>query len=120
MPTPPAHVAPFVRALGVDTTIEFLLTFGGAELYLPTMPQGRSMLEKKFGRDAALAVSKAAEHLPKRIPTAKPWIAQVLKSKGYAVAEIARKLHASDVSVRGWLKLSYDPEPVDPRQISLF
>lgn len=36
---PPAHLEPYVRVLGTDLAIEFLLSFGGAELYLSPIPR---------------------------------------------------------------------------------
>jgi hypothetical protein len=102
-PRPPAHVEPFVRVLGVDDAIRFLLLFGGAELYLPRSPKGRSRLAQIFGVEKAQALAVAAEHLPRRIPLAKPWIARVWSSRGLPVAEIARRMHTSDVTVRRYL-----------------
>ena len=32
IPRPPAHVQPYVDALGAATAVQFLLHFGGAEL----------------------------------------------------------------------------------------
>ena len=119
-PRPPAHVQPYVDVLGADGAISFLLTFGGAELYLATSPKGRSRLVQLVGLEKATELARAAEHLPRRVPTAKPWIAQVWKSRGLATAEIARRLHMSDVSVRGWLKRATQPEPDDSRQMRLF
>jgi len=103
---PPAHVARYVRVLGVEKTVDFLLTFGGAELYLPRNPTSRSELVKKFGITAARALGEAAElgDFPARIPIGKKWIAMVWRSKGLPVAEIARKLHTTDKTVRSWFK----------------
>ena len=103
-PRPPAHIQPYVDVLGVADAIRFLLAFGGAELYLTTTPKGRSRLAQMFGIEKAAAVAEAAEHMPRRVPTAKPWIAQVWHSEGKSVADICRTLHVSDVTVRGWLK----------------
>ncbi|NCM96130.1 MAG: helix-turn-helix domain-containing protein [Rhodobacterales bacterium] len=119
-PKPPAHVAPYVDVLGVDGAVEFLLAFGGAELYLATSPKGRSRLAQLVGVEKAAELAHAAEHLPRRVPTAKPWIAQVFKSRGLSVAEIARRLHVSDVSVRAWLKKTESVPVADPRQMRLF
>ena len=90
--------------LGVEDTIRFLLAFGGAELYLTTTPKGRSRLAQMFGLDKAAAIARAAEQMPRRVPTAKPWIAQVWAWQGQSVAEICRTLHVSDVTVRARLK----------------
>lgn len=126
LPRPPAHIQPYVAVLGIEDTIRFLLAFGGAELYLTTTPKGRSRLAQMFGLDKAAAIARAAEHMPRRVPTAKPWIAQVSSAQGVSVAEIARFLHVSDVSVRGWLKRAVEGRvetPVqtrtDPRQLPL-
>jgi len=118
-PKPPAHIGTYVDVLGVDGAVEFLLEFGGAELYLTTTPKRRNRLAAFVGMDKAVALAQASERLPKRIPTAKPWIASVLKSKGLPTAEIARKLHVSDVSVRSWLKKAGFRTHHDPRQHQL-
>ena len=103
-PRQPAHIQPYVAVLGIEDTIRFLLAFGGAELYLTTTPKGRSKLALMFGLTKAAAIARAAEHMPRRVPTAKPWIAQVWAWQGQSVAEICRTLHVSDVTVRAWLK----------------
>ena len=115
-PKPPAHIALYVDVLGVDGTVDFLLEFGGAELYLTATPKSRNRLAQFVGTEKAIELAKVSERLPKRIPTAKPWIAAVLKSKGLPTAEIARKLHSSDVSVRSWLKKSGMGPALDQRQ----
>jgi hypothetical protein len=118
---PPAHVEPFVRVLGEEDAIRFLLLFGGAELYLPRNPKGRSKLAQTFGIEKAEALSVAAEHLPRRIPLAKPWIARVWHARGLPVAEIARRMHISDVSVRRYLAdTDRDDTPPDSDQLTLF
>lgn len=48
-PKVPAQIEPYVRVLGVDGAVEFLLSFGGAELYIPRNAKGKSMVAKKFG-----------------------------------------------------------------------
>lgn len=119
-PRPPAQVAPYVEVLGVDGAVKFLLAFGGAELYLAANPKGRGRVERMFGADRAAALAAMAERLPRRVPTAKPWIAQVLRARGLPVAEIARILHATDVSVRAWLRRTDLGEDPDRRQMRLF
>jgi len=119
-PRPPAQVAPYVEVLGVDGAVEFLLAFGGAELYVAANPKGRGEFERRFGSARAAALAAVAERLPRRVPTAKPWIAQVLRTQGLPVAEIARKLHATDVSVRAWLRRAVPGDAPDRRQLRLF
>lgn len=113
-PPPPAHVEPYVRVLGPDLAFDFLMRFGGAELYLSPTPQGRSEVEALIGAERVAEL--AALDLPRRVPTAKPWLAAVLKTRGLSHAKIATTLHTTDVTVRGWLS----PRPsADPRQGSL-
>lgn len=118
---PPAHLEAYVRVLGVEGAIEFFMAFGGAELVYFLSPRN-SRLVDVIGLDAAqaLAAEDARHGLPRRVPLGKPWVAQVWKSKGLPVAEIARRMHASDVAVRRWLKQQPMPKPVDTRQGTLF
>ena len=118
-PRPPAQVQPYVDVLGVDGAVEFLLTFGGAELYIAANPKGRGKVERQFGADKATALAALSDRLPRRVPTAKPWLAQVLRTQGLPVAEIARRLHATDVSVRAWLRKAELGEAPDSRQLRL-
>lgn len=115
---PPAHIQPYVDILGVDGTVNFLMEFGGAELSIRSNPR-RGRLVEMLGREKAIALAGAAAHLPRRIPLAKPWLAQQLRNKDLSVAEIARTLHVSDVSVRSYLKPSAPRKPPDPLQYSL-
>ncbi len=118
-PRPPAHIARYVEALGRDRAIQFLLEFGGAELYIAPTPKGRSRLVEVIGMDGAAALAAIADRLPKRVPTAKPWVAQCLRLQGLNVASIARMLHVSDVSVRKWLKRVPTGTFEDSRQMRL-
>lgn len=124
---PTAQVETFVRILGQDLAVEFLLTFGGAELYLSPNPRANSELAKLVGVDLAKELYEASERLPRRIPTARPWIAKVLAAKQtedgqklYSKSAIARKLHVSDVTVRKWLKGEGASPADDSRQLPLF
>jgi hypothetical protein len=119
-PRPPAQVQAYVDVLGVEGAVEFLLTFGGAELYVAANPKGRGKVERQFGAEKAAALAAMVDRLPRRVPTAKPWVAQVLRTQGLSVAEIARRLHATDVSVRGWLRKAELGEAPDSRQLRLF
>jgi len=119
-PRPPAHVQPYVEALGAELALTFLLHFGGADLYIPANPTGRSELVKVIGEDGALALYRIRDKLQYRVPTAKPWIAQMLKEKGLSKADIARKMHVIVPTVTKWLN-GGTPRPFpDPDQLSLF
>ena len=117
----PAHLQPYVDALGEADAIRFLLAFGGAELYVPRDPKGQSRVARELGIDVARRLSEVADRLPRRVPTAKPWIARHLSAtRGLPVAEIARILHTSDVTVRKYLNGDAPTPFSDPRQARLF
>jgi hypothetical protein len=120
-PPPPAHLEPYVTALGVDAAIELFLAFGGTFLYIPRDPKGRSELVRVLGMEKAQALADLAARttLPRRLPIGKKWIAQVLKSRGLPEAKIATRLHVSNVTVTSYLRGDQMRER-DPRQPDLF
>lgn len=120
LPEPPANIAQYVEILGVDATFELVMTFGGSELYFPANPKGKSALEKLIGPEKMRALVAAAPHLKARVPTAKPWLTAVLKSKGLSNAEIARRLRITDVTVRRHLEGTDLGRPDPSDQLSLF
>ena len=120
LPRPPAHVQPYVDALGPETAMAFLLHFGGADLYIPAKPTGRSELVKVIGMEGAQALFQIRDRLQYRVPTAKPWLAQMLKEKGLSKADIARKMHATVPTVTKWLQSTGPRSAPDPNQMSLF
>ena len=117
-PRPPAHLEPYVRILGDEGAVAFLLTYGGSELYIPRDPKPGHPLVDLLGFDCALALGAAADRLPRRVPTGKPWLAAWHAAKGLPASRIARILHTSDVSVRKWLK-SAPSRGGDDRQLPL-
>lgn len=119
-PRPPAHIEPYVRILGVEGAVDFFLHYGGGELYIPRKAVAGSELAELLGLDAAQKLALAADRLPKRVPTAKPWIAAVWLYEGLSATQIARRLHTSDVAVRRWLKRYQSPPGgSDKRQLPL-
>ena len=106
-PRAPAHVEPFVAALGPALTIRFLIAFGGAELHIADRPRARSAWAAFVGPEAAQRLADRAHLLPRRVPLGNPWLARCLAAEGHPTAEIARRLRASDTAVRGWLR----PDP---------
>jgi len=104
LPKPTAQVAVYVEVLGAELAVIFLLTFGGAELYLAQNPNGRSQVEAVIGYEKARALAAQDHRLQRRVPLAKKWLAQMLNWQGRSIAGIARTLRTSDVSVRNMLK----------------
>lgn len=122
---PPAQAEPFVRILGRDLAITFLMTFGGAEVHLARDPKGKGMVEALVGHAAAAELAKQ-NRLPRRVPLCKPWLARVARAHGLPpentplpVAEIARRMHVDERSVRRWLKGEIAPSPEDRAQLTL-
>jgi hypothetical protein len=111
----PAHIQPFVTAVGIEKTVQFLLAFGGSYAYLSENPQERSPVAQEIGRAATIALAEQVGAGGFRVPTGKPFIAAHLKyNKGLTINEIARQLHTTDVTVRKWLR------DADARQLDLF
>ncbi len=119
LPRPPAHLEPYVRILGTEGAIAFLMRFGGAELYIRRTGAAAPLLAETVGTEAAQRLAQAADRLPRRVPVGKPWIARVRAAQGWTVAEIARTLHVTDVTVRAWLRDGPARRPPDPRQMPL-
>lgn len=109
----PAHLQPYIEALGEDLGIEFLLSFGGSYVYLSERPQARSPIVELVGEELAIALARRIDTGGLRVPVGKPFIARHFRAKGWTVNAIARKLHVTDVTVRSWLKQT------DGRQLSL-
>lgn len=128
-PRPPAHVAPYVRALGAEAAAEFLIAFGGAEMAFAAAPRGASLLVRAAGEAGAARLVAEFGPVKRRVPLARAWLAHVLAARGLPVAGIARRLRMSDVAVRRALKAPPDGStprraergrPGDPRQLPLF
>lgn len=113
-PRPPAHIEPYVKVLGAPLAVEFFLTFGGGDLYMPRNPQSGSRLVEFVGMEKARALAQYADKMPARVPIPKQWIASYLRANGMTVEDIARKLHTSNVAVRRWFA-----DGPDSRQLPL-
>lgn len=118
-PRPPAHIQRYVDALGLDQTVTFLLHFGGADLYIAQRPTERSELVRVIGQEAAERLAAHADRLPARVPTAKPWLAAVMKAQGLPAEQIARRLHVSNVTVRRWFS-QVEADRIRRDQLDLF
>ena len=120
VPRPPAHIEPYVTALGAERAVRFLLAFGGAYLYIGKDPTEAAMAVDVIGIDGLRALAEIRDKLQARVPTAKPWIAKYLYTvEGLSKADICRRLHTSTVTVTRWLEGGEKRAWVDPRQQSL-
>ena len=105
---PTAQVEPYVQILGVDLTMAFLLKFGGAQLYLPNDPKGKSDVETLLGYDKLKELA-ARPGLQSRVPLAKRWLAAMLDWQGHSGAHIARTLRVTEQTARRYLRGEYAP-----------
>ena len=103
-PKPTAQVEPYVDVLGIDGAVEFLLEFGGSDLDFPKRPTANSELAQFIGLDKATALCARMGHARTRVPTSKPWLAFVFRSKGLPNSRIARRLHVTIYTVGRWFK----------------
>jgi len=110
----PAHIATYIEVLGQELAVDFFLAFGGSEIYFSDRPRSSMVLELT-GAEKAAILAKALGHGYVRVPIPKPWIAEVLMSKGLSKAAIARQLHVDQTTVRRWLSGSSEKN-----QLSLF
>ncbi|MEP5730736.1 MAG: helix-turn-helix domain-containing protein [Sulfitobacter sp.] len=113
-PLPPPHVQRFVDVLGVEATIDFLLNFGGAELYIPTTPKGKSDVERVIGPGKLQLLSEMSSALKNRVPLGTKWLAQCLSIQGLSTAAIARRLRVTDVTLRKYLHGRNEPREAKP------
>lgn len=87
--------------------MDFILSFGGAELYIAKDTKGKSAYEAQLGADRAQALAQVAHRLPKRVPLAKRWMADMMAWQGHSISHIARTLRVQDTTVRGYLRGVY-------------
>ena len=111
----PLAVQKYVEVLGPDLAVKVFLACGGSVVYLADNPQARSMLSKILTADQIriLRQKVVRNDFWVRVPTAKPFCAIHMRSRGVPVAEIARTLHVADWTVRRWTArdLSWADEP---------
>lgn len=105
MPRASAQVAPYVECLGAELAVQFLLRFGGAELYIPASPGAGSSVCALVGAEATARMAnhhRIGRHV-QRVPLARRWLALMLHWQGHSIAQIARTLRATDVTVRSYV-----------------
>ena len=124
-PPTPAHLQPYVEVLGVEGAIELFLALGGSEVYLAGIaPTGESLIAERIGADRQMALAARIRYPKTRVPIPKRWIAHCMRATGLSTAEIGRRLHTTDSTIRRWLAKapasSDGRKRPDPRQLTLF
>ncbi|AVL53266.1 helix-turn-helix domain containing protein [Roseobacter denitrificans] len=95
--------------MGVETAIEFLLNFGGAEIHLTTKPSRGGMVERVIGYEKTKRLVEVSINSKHRVPLANKWLAQCLYCQGLSIAAIARRVRRSDTTVRKYLRGTNTP-----------
>lgn len=103
-PAPPAEVATYVAALGLEDAVKFIEAYGGTEIYIAANPKSRSSVAALVGYPKAKALAAVADRLPRRVPLVKRWRAQLYRSMGLKTVEIARRLGVAESTARSYLK----------------
>lgn len=111
LPRTPTQLAAIEEALGTDDMVNFVMAFGGAELHISRSPKRDNPIAQQFGLQKAQALGKVADRIPARIPIPKRWLAHYFRAKGLTQAQIARKLHTTDVTVGRYLGTRKQPDP---------
>lgn len=99
-PRHPAHLDAFVEELGPEMAVRFLIAFGGARLYFPNDPRGRSRAEALIGADALRRLGQRMPSMKSEIPIANTWLIQALTAEGKGTAEICGMLRVSARTVK--------------------
>lgn len=113
----PAELALYVEELGAGLAIELFLTMGGADCYFAVQPQPGSAISTLIGTEGVsriahrLKASGRRESTRVRVPLAKSWVARYLYAEGWTIADIARRVRVSDVTVKTYLRPAPRPAP---------
>lgn len=98
----PAHLARFVDVLGVEHAKALFLAVGGSQIYLPRASSDRTLAAEAIGADNVERLAEAFGYGYIKVPLARQWIAQVMRSAGASDNEIARTVRADVATVRRW------------------
>ena len=99
----PANLSDYVDILGIELAVNFFLHFGGAQMYIPANPKGRSEMEAFVGTTSACALGKRLGGI-QSIPLAKRWSARVMHARDISTAETARRLRVTESTVRAYIR----------------
>lgn len=103
LPATPAHLVPYVEALGIDGAMHLILSMGGSEIYLPEKSSPRSLTARTIGAANVDRLASVLGYGYYKVPLARKWVAEVMRSRGAGNAEIARTIRVDVATVRRWL-----------------
>lgn len=99
----PAHIAPYVEAIGAERAVALFLALGGSQIYLPRRSSKRTIAAQTIGADQVERLAAVLGHGYIKVPIARQWVAEVMRSEGKSDNEIARLVRADVATVRRWL-----------------
>jgi hypothetical protein len=103
IPTP-AHIVPYVEALGVEDAIAFFLAIGGSTIYLPRFRSGdKSVAATIVGAEKVRALADRLDLDYVKVPLARQWTAKQLCRQGETVNDIARTIRVDVSTVHRYL-----------------
>lgn len=111
----PAEIALYVEELGHVLAIELFLTMGGAYCYFAVEPAPGSEISRVIGAEGVSRIGRRLKASDRpganrvRVPLAKAWVARYLFAEGWTIADIARRVRVSDVTVKKYLTPSDAP-----------
>ena len=120
-PRHPAHLDAYIEVLGPELAIRFLIEFGGAPMYFPNDPAGRSAAEQMIGAQRLRNLGARMMAQKTEIPMPRNWLIRALHAEGRSVSQISRILKTTSSNVKRSLREAKQrPAPFDPIQLSLF
>lgn len=99
----PAHLRPYVAALGVAGARAFFLDLGGSQIYLSRRAKETALAARAVGAEKVRALAEALGNGYIKVPLARQWVAEVMRAQGASDNEIARVVRADVATVRRWL-----------------
>lgn len=112
-PRHPAHLDPYIEVLGPELAVRFLIEFGGARMYFPEDPKGKSRAEAMIGADALRRIGQRLTSNRPDIPIANTWLVQAMTAEGKGTWEICNTLRITIKTVREARKARKDLPPQD-------
>lgn len=100
----PEHLLAYVEVLGVDGATAFFLGVGGSQIYLPKKSSERTLAAQTVGAENVERLAELIGYGYIKVPLARQWVAQVMRSQGKSDNEIARTVRADVSTVRRWVR----------------